>query len=78
MEGLEERLSSATQNPASPAYRLSRMVSEVTQMQVGMTCVRCVRCVSVSVCLFWGGARGQKEGEILSGLCVRVLLCVML
>lgn len=33
MEGLEERLSSATQNPASPAYRLSRMVSEVTQMQ---------------------------------------------
>lgn len=34
MEGLEERLSSATQNPASPAYRLSRMVTEVTQMQV--------------------------------------------
>jgi len=27
MEGLEERLSSATQNPASPAYRLSRLVS---------------------------------------------------
>ena len=34
MEGLEERLSSATQNPATPAYRLSRMISEVTQMQV--------------------------------------------
>lgn len=34
MEGLEERLSSATQHPASPAYRLSRMVTEVTQMQV--------------------------------------------
>jgi hypothetical protein len=33
MEGLEERLSSATQNPASPAYRLSRLVSETTQMQ---------------------------------------------
>jgi hypothetical protein len=35
MEGLEERLSSATQNPASPAYRLSRLITEVTQMQVG-------------------------------------------
>jgi hypothetical protein len=34
MEALEERLSSATQNPASPAYRLSRMISEVTQMEV--------------------------------------------
>jgi hypothetical protein len=34
MEGLEERLSSATQHPASPAYRLSRMISEVTQMEV--------------------------------------------
>jgi hypothetical protein len=33
MEGLEERLSSATQNPASPAYRLSRLVAETTQMQ---------------------------------------------
>lgn len=37
MEGLEERLSSATQNPASPAYRLSRMITEVTQMQVGVS-----------------------------------------
>lgn len=35
MEGLEERLSSATQNPASPSYKLSRMVSEITQMEVG-------------------------------------------
>ncbi|KAF8072570.1 hypothetical protein HT031_000230 [Scenedesmus sp. PABB004] len=33
MEGLEERLSSATANPASPAYRLSRMIAEVGQMQ---------------------------------------------
>lgn len=33
MEGLEERLSSATQNPASPAYKLSRLVAEVTQRQ---------------------------------------------
>jgi hypothetical protein len=33
MEGLEERLSSATQNPASPAYRLSRLVAEITQRQ---------------------------------------------
>eukprot|EP00775_Hariotina_reticulata_P009698 gene9698-9857_t len=28
IEGLEERLSSATQNPASPAYKLSRLVAE--------------------------------------------------
>lgn len=34
MEGLEERLSSATQNPASPDHRLARMVADVTQMQV--------------------------------------------
>jgi indole-3-glycerol phosphate synthase len=33
MEALEERLSSATQNPASPAYKLSRLVAETTQMQ---------------------------------------------
>jgi hypothetical protein len=33
MEGLEERLSSATQNPASPAYRLTRLIAETTQMQ---------------------------------------------
>lgn len=33
MEGLEERLSSATQNPAQPSYRLSQLITEVTQMQ---------------------------------------------
>ena len=34
MEGLEERLQSATQSPAQPPYKLARLISEVTQMQV--------------------------------------------
>ncbi len=33
LEALEERLSSATQTPASPAYRFSRLVSELTERQ---------------------------------------------
>eukprot|EP00879_Flechtneria_rotunda_P029235 GHRR01031533.1.p1 GENE.GHRR01031533.1~~GHRR01031533.1.p1 ORF type:complete len:152 (-),score=34.88 GHRR01031533.1:413-868(-) len=41
LEALEERLSSATQNPAQPSYRLSRMVTEVTQMQVWVCFILC-------------------------------------
>jgi hypothetical protein len=35
MEGQEQRLQDAVASPADPPYKLARLVSEITQMQVG-------------------------------------------
>jgi hypothetical protein len=73
MEGQEQRLQDAVASPSDPPYRLARLVSEITQMQVGTGwCVMPGSSTAMPCC-----RQTQHTCQQVAGQCGKILACLL-